>query len=117
MIGNGINESQLNSPSDDLLNRLGYVESELMNTKANLSIYDLRQDTTVTDKVKLTWQYTRIPTSASSVTFKVMRKTSDDSGWAEYGTVNGDALPSAGKQLSFTDSELPSMPAISIRCA
>ena len=106
-IGNGINESQLNSPSDDLLNRLGYVESELMNTQPELSIYDLRQDTTVTNKVKLTWQYTRIPTSASSVTFKVMRKTSDDSEWAEFGTVNGDAQPSAGKQLSFTDGDLP----------
>ena len=106
-IGNGINESQLNNPSDDLLNRLGYVESELLSTKPELSIYDLKQDESVTDKVKLTWLYTRIPTSASSVTFKVMRKTSNDGEWAEYGTVNGDAQPSAGTLLSFIDSDLP----------
>ncbi len=106
-IGNGINESQLNNPSDDLLQKLGYVESELMNTKPELSIYDLKQDTTVTNKVKLTWQYTRIPTTASSVTFKIMRKTSDDSEWTDFGTVNGDAQPSAGTLLSFLDSDLP----------
>ena len=106
-IGKGINESQLNNPGDDLLQKLGYVESGLMNTQPELSIYDLKQDTTVTDKVKLTWQYTRIPTTASSVTFKIMRKTSDDSTWAEYGTVNGDAQPSAGTLLSFIDSDLP----------
>ena len=106
-IGKGINESQLNNPSDDLLKKLGYVESGLMNTQPELSIYDLKQDTTVTNKVKLTWQYTRIPTTASSVTFKVMRKTSDDSEWAEFGTVNGDAQPSSGTLLSFLDGDLP----------
>ena len=106
-IGNGINESQLNNPSDDLLKKLGYIESGLMNTKPELSIYDLKQDTTVTDKVKLTWQYTRIPTTASSVTFKIMRKTSDDSEWTDFGTVNGDAQPSAGTLLSFIDGDLP----------
>ena len=108
-IGNSINESQLNNPNDDLLSRLGYVESQMMNTKPELSIYDLKQDESVTDKVKLTWQYTRIPTTASSVTFKVMRKTNDDGEWAEYGTVNGDAQPSAGTLLSFTDTDLPNI--------
>ena len=108
-IGNGINESSLNSPNADLLNRLGHVESELMNTKPDVSIYDLKQDERVTDKVKLTWQYTRIPTTASSVTFKVMRKTSDDGEWSEYGTVNGDAQPSSGTLLSFVDTDLPNV--------
>ena len=106
-IGNGISESSLNSPNDDLLKRLGYVESEVMNTRPELTIFGLKQDDSVTDKVRLTWQYTRIPTSASSVTFKVMRKTSDDGEWTEYNTVNGDAQPAAGTLLSFTDTDLP----------
>ena len=38
-----------------------------------MRIYNLQQDTTMTDKVKLTWQYSRVPTSTSSVKFKVMR--------------------------------------------
>ena len=106
-IGNGINESSLNNPNDALLNKLGYVESVLLHTNPSMSIFGLKQDTTVTDKVKLTWQYSRVPTSSSSVKFQVMRKTSDASEWAENGNVTGDAEPKANAVLSFEDMDLP----------
>ena len=92
-LGKGITESLLNNPDDALLNKLGYVESGLIQTKPSMTIYGLKQDETVTDKVKLTWQYSRVPTTSSSVKFQVMRKTDDGSEWAEYGSVTGDAEP------------------------
>ena len=108
-IGNGIYESSLNSPTDDLLARLGYVESELLETKPLVRIYSLSQDTTVTDKVVLTWQYSRIPTDASTVTFKMMRRDNENAQWTEYGNISGDSQPTAGSMLTFTDTNLPNV--------
>ena len=110
-IDNGISRGLLNNPTVELLNRLGFVESSAMCTDPTMSIYDLKQDTTITDKVKLTWQYSRVPTDAGSVNFKVMRKTNSDGEWSEYGSVNGDAQPSAGSTLSFVDASLPNVTA------
>ncbi|MBP5712756.1 MAG: hypothetical protein J6W77_07195, partial [Prevotella sp.] len=106
-IGKGINESSLSNPDEAMLNKLGFVESSLIQTKPSMNIYGLKQDTTVTDKVKLTWQYSRVPTTSSSVKFQVMRKTSDATEWAEYGNVTGDAEPKSTSVLSFEDKDLP----------
>lgn len=106
-INHGISESSLNSPSDDLLGKLGCSTSGVMNTAPSVSIYGLQQDTSVTDKVRLTWQYTRVPTSDATVSFKVLRKTSENGEWSEIGSVSGDAKPAAGAKLSFEDADLP----------
>lgn len=106
-IDNGINNTSLNSPSENLINQLGHRISDVMDTTPSMSIYNLKQDTTVQDKVRLTWEYSRVPTDASTVTFKVLRKVSEDSGWSEYGNVTGDANPAAGSVLSFVDTDLP----------
>ena len=108
-IGKSINTSMLNSPDDDLLNKLGYSVSEVMSTAPTMSIHTLQQDTMVTDKVKLTWQYSRVPTSASTVNFKVLRKTIEGGDWNEYANVSGDAQPAAGATLSFVDADLPNV--------
>ena len=106
-INSGINESNLNSPSDDLLAKLGYSLSGVLNTAPSVTIFDLQQDTTVTDKVRLTWQYTRVPTNDATVSFKVLRKTNENGEWSEIGSVSGDAKPAAGAKLSFEDADLP----------
>ena len=106
-IDHGINESTLNNPSEDLLSKLGCSYSEVMNTAPTMSIYDLQQDTAFTDKVRLTWRYSRVPTEDATVNFKVLRKISKDGDWSEYGSVSGDAEPEAGTTLAFEDSDLP----------
>ena len=106
-IGQDVSESSLNNPDNALLDKFGYVESELLATKLSMSIYDLQQDTAVVDKVKLLWGYSRVPTNASTVNFTVMRKTSEEGQWKEHGTVNGDAQPAAGVSLSYVDTDLP----------
>ncbi len=108
-IGNGISESSLNNPDENLLNQLGYVESNILDTKPSMSIYALQQDTTATDKVKLSWRYSRIPTTATTVKFKVMRKTESNGEWTEYGSVTGDAEPKSGTTLTFEDADLPNV--------
>lgn len=106
-INHGINESSLNNPTDDLLSKLGCLLSEVMNTAPTMSIYGLQQDTSMTDKVRLTWQYSRVPTDDATVNFKVLRKTSQEGDWSEYGTVSADAEPTAGTVLAFEDNDLP----------
>ena len=106
-INHGISESSLNNPSDDLLAKLGCSMSGVLNTAPSVTIFDLQQDTTVTDKVRLTWQYTRVPTNDATVSFKVLRKTSENGEWSEIGSVSGDAKPAAGAKLSFEDADLP----------
>lgn len=108
-IDNGITSSSLNNPDDKLLNKLGYRVSDVLYTGPTMNIHSLRQDTTVTDKVKLTWQYSRVPTDASSVNFQVLRKVSENSDWSEHGNVSGDAQPAAGYSLSYEDNTLPNM--------
>ena len=106
-INHGINESSLSNPTDDLLAQLGCSYSAVLNTAPTMSIYNLRQDTSTTDKVRLTWQYSRVPTDAATVNFKILRKKTQDGDWSEYGTVSGDANPAAGASLAFEDSDLP----------
>ncbi|MBO6287861.1 MAG: hypothetical protein J6M94_04640 [Prevotella sp.] len=105
-ISNGINTAELSAPSADLLDRLGYGESNLLTTAPTMSIYALQQDTTVADKVRLTWQYSRVPTTSETVKFKVMRRETANDNWSEYGNVTGDANPKAGTLLMFEDSNL-----------
>ena len=106
-INQGIMESSLNNPSDDLLGKLGSSTSRVMNTAPQVAITDMQQDTTVKDKVRLTWQYTRVPTKDATVNFKVLRRTSLNNDWNEIATISGDAKPAAGAKLSFEDSDLP----------
>ena len=107
-INNGISESTLNSPSADLLDKLGSNTSEVMSSAPIVSIYNLRQDTTVKNKVRLTWQYTRVPTSETTVNFKVLRRTDENAGWSEMSsTASGDADPAAGYTVDFVDETLP----------
>lgn len=106
-IGSTINTSMLNNPTEDLLKKLAYTVSDVITTSPVLSIYNLQRDTTITDEVRLTWEYSRIPTDAATVTFKVMRKTDENATWSELGTVNGTSQPSAGTVLSFVDNTLP----------
>ena len=105
-VNNGISSASLNSPDNALINRLGGTITKVLDTQPIVDIHSLRQDTTVTDKVKLTWEYSRIPVDASSVSFKVMRKGKNDTQWSEFGVVTGDAQPSAGSTLNFIDSDL-----------
>lgn len=106
-INHGINESSLNNPTDELLSQLGCSYSEVLNTAPTMTIYQFRQDTSTTDKVRLTWQYSRVPSDAATVNFKVLRRTSQNGDWSEYGTVSGDANPEAGTVLAFEDADLP----------
>ena len=101
-----VTTSSLNNPDNALIDRLGGTITSVLDTKPSVDIHSLRQDTTVTDKVKLTWEYSRIPVEASSVSFKVMRKAENDTQWKEHGVVTGDAQPSAGSTLTFVDSDL-----------
>ena len=106
-VDKGVSSSDLNSPSSDLLARLPYVESDVVSTAPQMSIYDLRQDTSVTDKVRLTWQYSRVPVTSQNVTFQVLRRTSANAEWEAYGTATAAANPGAGDVCSFTDTNLP----------
>ncbi len=105
-IGNGVSESNLNSPSEALLAKLGCTTSAVVSTAPGVTIYGLRQDSTVKNKVRFTWQYTRVPVSDATVSFKVLRST-DNTSWAELPSVSGDANPGAGATLAFEDSNLP----------
>ena len=106
-INNGISESSLNNPSDDLLAKLGCSVSAVMSTAPSVTIYALQQDTSVTDEVHLNWQYTRVPTNETTVSFKVLRKTNAGGDWSELASISGDAQPAAGAKLSFEDRDLP----------
>ena len=102
-----VNNTSLNNPTKELLNTVGYVESGNMDTKPVMSIFDIKQDTTATDKVKITWQYSRVPTTAQKTTFQVMRKITADGEWQDFAKVNGDSNPASGTELSFIDDDLP----------
>ena len=106
-INKGVSDANLTSPSDELLGKLSHSVSEVMSSVPSMNIFALQQDTTVVDAVRLTWQYSRVPTDAANVDFKVMRQTIKDGPWSEIQTVNGDANPSTGATLSFSDDKLP----------
>ena len=97
----------LSSPSDELISRLGGQTSDVLSTIPDVRIYDLEQDTTVTNKVRLTWKYSRVPVGGSEVKFQVLRKTSTGGQWTEFGqTVTADANPAAGTIVAIEDSTL-----------
>ena len=85
---NGISTTDLNAPTDELLKRLGYATSDVVETSPTVDIHSLEQDVTVTDKVRLTWKYSRVPVSANQVTFQVLKREMGSAQWNEFTTVN-----------------------------
>lgn len=107
-IDNGsISGSDLNSPSDNLLKKLGVAVSDVVLTAPSMTIRKLQQDEEVKDKVRLTWEYTRVPVSVATVQFDIYRRKKGNSEWILYGHTNADANPKTGTLASFTDSDLP----------
>ena len=104
---NSINTTDLNAPTDELLNRLGYAMSDVVGTSPTVDIYDLQQDVNVKDKVQLTWKYSRVPVSANQVTFQVLKREMGSAQWNEFTTVNAPSNPSSSDVVAVTDSDLP----------
>ena len=106
----GLTGNELQNPSDETIQSLGHIESDVVSAAAHVSIFNLQQDVTVKDKVRLTWEYSRVPVSGSSstVNFEMWRCLTGTSNWEAYATnIKGDANPKAGYTVSFTDSDLP----------
>ena len=109
-INKSITSLTLNNITDDLISRLGGHTSGVMSTIPDMSIYNLKQDTTVTDRVRLTWQYSRVPVDASTVKFQMLRRTTEKGQWADFGRpINADANPSAGTEVEVFDESLPNV--------
>ena len=107
-IGHGVSQTDLNSPDDDLLMCLPYTESAVVNTRPQVTVYDLQQDLTHTTEVRLTWKWTRVPVKAQNVTFTMMRRTSPEEGWKVYSKdISGPSNPKDGEVGSFVDQDLP----------
>ena len=107
---NGLASNELQNPSDETIQSLGHVESDVVSAAAHVSIFNLKQDVTVKDKVRLTWEYSRVPVSGGSgtVNFEVWRCPTGTSNWEAYATdIKGNANPKAGSELSFIDNDLP----------
>lgn len=102
-----ISSSELNSPSDKLLYKLGYAISDVTLTSPSMTIRKLQQDVEVKDKVRLTWEYTRVPVSANTVQFDIYRRQKGNTEWTLYGHTIADANPKSGTLASFTDNDLP----------
>ncbi len=109
-INKSITSMTLSNVTDDLISRLGGHTGGVLSTIPEMSIYDLKQDTTVTDKVRLTWKYSRVPVDGSTVKFNVLRRTTEKGQWADYGQpINADANPSAGTEVEVIDESLPNV--------
>ena len=107
-IGNGVDESSLNNPSDALLAKLGSATSAVVTTAPSVTIHDLQQDTTIKNKVVFTWQYSRVPVTDATVNFKIMRRKNANDAWTEYRSdISADANPAAGYRATFEDTDLP----------
>ena len=106
-INKGISTSDLNSPNEQVLERLPYTQSAVISTAPSVTIFGLHQDTEVEDQVRLKWQYSRIPVNTQTVNFQVLRRTSADGEWTPYGTVTANSKPAAGAMVSFEDKNLP----------
>lgn len=104
---NSITSSDLDNPSDDLLQRLAYTLSDVVATSPMVNIFDFEQDITVTDKVRITWKYSKVPVSAKQVTFNILRRQSGETQWKDFGTVTAPSEPSASDVASFSDADLP----------
>ena len=107
-INHGVSQTDLNSPTDELLKRLPNVESGVMSTKPQVGIFNLQQDLTHTTDVRLTWRYTRVPVKGQTVTFKVKRRTSEEEGWKDYASdISAPSNPKDGEVGAFIDEDLP----------
>ena len=107
-IGHGVSQTDLNSPDEDLLMCLPYTESAVVNTRPQVTLFDLQQDLTHTTEVRLTWKWTRVPVKAQNVTFTMMRRTSPEEGWTVYSKdISGPSNPKDGEVGSFVDQDLP----------
>ena len=98
--------SQLSSPDAAVLRLLGYCESGVVSTAPTASIYNLQQNTEVTDRVELQWQYSRVPVNSSDISFEVWRALYGTSEWTKIGSVTAKANPDAGTVAKFTDANL-----------
>ncbi len=106
----GLTANELQNPSDETIQSLGHIMSDVVSAAAHVSIFNLKQDVTVKDKVRLTWEYSRVPVSGGSgtVNFEVWRCPTGTSNWEAYATdIKGNANPKAGSELSFIDNDLP----------
>ena len=105
----GLSSNDMQSPSEQVINSLGHVESDVVLTAPSVKIYNLQQDIYVKDKESLTWEYSRVPVaSGSTVNFEVWRCLTGTDNWQTYANdIKGDASPKAGSYLTFTDADLP----------
>ena len=105
----GLNYQALQSPSEETINSLGHVFSNVVSAGAHVSIFNLKQDVDVKDKVRLTWEYSRVPVTSSTASFEVWRCVTGTANWETYATgIMGEANPKAGYTLAFVDADLPS---------
>ncbi|MBR2202904.1 MAG: hypothetical protein IJ914_01715, partial [Prevotella sp.] len=89
---------------EDVLNVLGSsIMNNAISTKPTMSFKSLIQDKTEKTKVKLKWQYDRVPTTSGTVHFSVLRANTGKNNWAEIGTVGATSNPSPDFFATFTD--------------
>ena len=100
--------AQLATLDDDVLQQLGHCYSDAVSTAPTMSIHDLRQDTTVTEKVKLVWAYSRVPVSSTDVEFEVWRSKKDENNWTRIANPKFKANPEAGFLATCTDEKAES---------
>ena len=106
-VGSVISNADLDNPSEQTLNLLGYAVSDVLDTRIHVDIFNLKQDTEVKDKMLMTWEYTRVPVNAANVKFAIMRRESGTIQWFDYGSVTAPANPEEGSAVSFSDTQLP----------
>ena len=99
---------ELDNPSDATINMLGHVESGVVSTSPTMDIYGLTQDVTVEDKVKLNWQYSRVPVKSKTVRFQLLRRIAGSDSWGNLDEVQAEANPAAGTVVSYTDNTIAS---------
>ena len=104
-----ITSDDLTKPDDKLLSRLGYCESGVMPTAPHVSIFNLKQDTSVVDIVSLKWEYSRVPVKSSNVRFEVWKRQKGSTEWTNYGNVSAPSNPPADYKASFKDTKIPSV--------
>ena len=99
---------ELDNPSDATINMLGHVESGVVSISPTMDIYGLTQDVTVEDKVKLNWQYSRVPIKSKTVRFQLLRRIAGTDSWGNLDEVQAEANPAAGTVVSYTDNTIAS---------
>ena len=100
--------ANLSELADSHLKLMGYIESDIISTQPSMNFFNFAQDENEKDKVKLKWQYTRVPVSANTVDFKVWRASKGSSEWTQLanGTVSAKADPEADFFATFTDNDI-----------